>query len=235
MIYPKKLSLHGKELPFVKHANHLGHELHQSCTMDQDIRIKKARLIDESTEIRETFSFADPAQVLKAIKVYAGHFYGAMLWDFKSELFGQYCRVWNTSVKLVHNVPRSCHTYLVENVLASEFFPTKTELMSRYVNFHRNISTSASFELCLLAKIVTNDVRSTTRKNLSVIELETSLDPSLASPQEVKSSVKPCEIPRNQDWRFNLLQNLLNERREMDSLMLDTKIISHMIDSLCSS
>ena len=211
-MYPKKLFLHGKELPYVKHANHLGHELSQTCTMDQDIRIKKAKLIDASTEIRETFGFTEPAQVLKAIRVYAGHYYGSMIWDFKSDLCGQYCRVWNTSVKLVNNVPRSCHTYLVQNVLAPEFLPVKTELMSRYINFYKNISTSDCFELCLLAKIASKDVRSTTKRNLSLIEQETSLDPFVASPQEVKSSVKLCEVPRNQDWRFNLLQNLLNER-----------------------
>ena len=79
VVYPKKLSLHGKELPYVKHANHLGHELSQTCTMDQDIRIKKAKLIDASTEIRETFGFAKPAQVLKVIRVYASNYYGSML------------------------------------------------------------------------------------------------------------------------------------------------------------
>ena len=203
--------------------------------MDQDIRIKKAKLIDASTEIRETFGFAEPAQVLKAIRVYAGHYYGAMIWDLNSELCGQYCRVWNTAVKLVHDVPRSCHTYLVQNVLAPEFLPIKTELMSRYTNFYRSVSTSASFELCLLSKIVCKDVRSTTKRNLSFIEHETSLGSCTASPQEVKSSVIPNEVPRNQHWRLNLLQNLLDERREKNSLMQDTKIISHMIDSLCSS
>ena len=235
VVYPKKLSLHGKELPYVKHANHLGHELSQTCTMDQDIRIKKAKLIDASTEIRETFGFAEPTQVLKAIRVYAGHYYGAMLWDLKSDLCGQYCRVWNTSVKMVHIVPRSCHTYLVQNVLAPEFLPVKTELMARYANFYRNISNSACFELCLLAKTVSMDVRSTTRRNLSLIENETSLDPCIASPQEVKSSVKLCETPRNQDWRVNQLQTLLMERREKNSIMEDTSINSHMNDSLCSS
>ena len=136
---------------------------------------------------------------------------------------------------LVHDVPRSCHIYLVQNVLAPEFLPIKTELMSRYTNFYRSVSTSASFELCLLSKIVCKDVRSTTKRNLSFIEHETSLDPCTASPQEVKSSVIPNEVPRNQHWRLNLLQNLLDERREKNSLMEDTKIISHMIDSLCSS
>ena len=158
-----------------------------------------------------------------------------MLWDLNSDLCGQYCRVWNTSVKLVHNVPRSCHTYLVQNVLAPEFLPTKVELMSRFVKFFRSLSDSASFEVSLLAKIAYSDARSTTRRNLTLIEHETRLDPLNVSPNEVKNAVVLCQVPRNQEWRLHLLTNLLNERRELDSSMKNTEIISHMIDCLCNS
>ena len=235
IIYPKKLSLNGEDLPFVKHANHLGHELNQMCNMNQDISMKKARLIDDSTEIRECFSFADPALVLKAIRTYAGHYYGSMLWDLNSDLCGQYCRVWNTAVKLVHNVPRSCHTYLVQHVLAPQFLPTKVELMSRFVKFFKSLKQSASFEVCLLAKIAYADARSTTRKNLILIENETGLDPLNVSPCEVKNAFVPCQVPRNQEWRLNLLIDFLNERREIDACLKNTEIITHMIDSLCYS
>ena len=98
--YPAKLTLDGKPLPFVPPATHLGHELQQSGTMDQDAKVKRARFIADSTDIRETFSFAETDQVLSAIKVYCGHFYGSMLWDFTSDSVGQFCRSWNTCVKL---------------------------------------------------------------------------------------------------------------------------------------
>ena len=68
--YPVELTLDGKPLPWVPVATHLGHELHQSGSMDHDIRVKRARFIGDSTEIRETFKFGDIDQVLSAVRLY---------------------------------------------------------------------------------------------------------------------------------------------------------------------
>ena len=152
-----------------------------------------------------------------------------------SDLCGQYCRVWNTSAKLVHNVPRSCHTYLVEKVLAPEFLPTKVGLMSRFAKFFRSVSESPSLEISVLAKIVYSDVRSTTSKNMLFIKRETGLDPFYVSMQDISNSVKPAEVPKNDEWRIEYLKKLLQERRELEVVLEDTKIISLLIDSLCSS
>ena len=40
--YPKPLTLCGQDLPWVKHATHLGHELHQTCSMEYDANMKLA-------------------------------------------------------------------------------------------------------------------------------------------------------------------------------------------------
>ena len=60
------LMLDGKQLPWVESAVHLGHILHQSGNMDKDIRVKRASFNDESVEVRETFEFASPVEVLQA-------------------------------------------------------------------------------------------------------------------------------------------------------------------------
>ena len=77
--YPAPLQLNGRDLPWVEKGTHLGHELHQSCTMDFDIRCKKGNFISSSTDLREAFSFVHHSQVLTAVNVYAGHFYGSVL------------------------------------------------------------------------------------------------------------------------------------------------------------
>ena len=86
VVFPMKVKLDDKELSFVESASHLGHELHQ---MTHDCKVKKAQFMDTSTDIRETFSFANPDQVLSAINLYAGHFYDSMLCDFLNDLCGQ--------------------------------------------------------------------------------------------------------------------------------------------------
>ena len=86
------------------------------------------------------------------MRAYAGHHYGSMLWDLESEIVGQYCRVWNTAVKQTYAVPRSTHTYLVEHLLAVNFLPVKSELMSRYVKFLDSLLNNKSSEVQFLVK-----------------------------------------------------------------------------------
>ena len=113
--------MNNEDLPLVETASHLGHELRQMCDMEYDCKVKRAMFVDTSTDIREIFSFAHPDQILSAVNLYAGHFYGGMLWDFcgNANRFSQLCNSWNVCVKLAWNVPRSTHTYMVDNLLTS--------------------------------------------------------------------------------------------------------------------
>ena len=52
---PVPLLLCGQPLPWVARADHLGHALSEDGTMRQDAREKRARFIDLSVKIRETF------------------------------------------------------------------------------------------------------------------------------------------------------------------------------------
>ena len=205
---PTNLQLYRTDLPWVKTATHLGHELHQASTMDQDAKVKRARFIGDSTEVRETFNFAEPQQILQAVRLYCGHFYGSMLWDLNSEMCGQFCRSWNTCVKLAYNIPRSTHTYLVEHCLAAGFVPVRTEMMARYVKFHQNLLQSKSFEVQVLVNLVSKDIRSTTAKNIALIEKEAGKTANNLSPQQVRELIVKPPVPMNQEWRMPLLQKL---------------------------
>ena len=83
------------------HANHLGHELHQSCSMEFDANIKLGRFINDSVEVREVFRFAHPDQVLQAIIIYASHWYGSMQWDLYGKDANKVYRAWHACVELL--------------------------------------------------------------------------------------------------------------------------------------
>ena len=127
--YPVPLKLYGKDLPWVRHANHLGHEISEDGSMNLDTNIKRADFIRKSSELRDLFSFALPLQVLGAVTVYSCHFYGSMLWDLFGENAGKVYRSWNTCVKLVWNVPRNTHNYFVENLLAKSFYSVRAQIL----------------------------------------------------------------------------------------------------------
>ena len=232
--YPSPLKLNNEIIRFVKSALHLGHYLHQSCNMDYDITVKKAQFINRSVEIRDIFSFADPPQVLSAVRLYAGHMYGSMLWPLNSDMVGQFCRSWNTCVKLTHGCPRSTKTWLVENLLAPEFTPVKIEIMARYVNFYKSLNKSASSEVSFLSKVVCEDVRSTTAINLSFIGEEIGLNPYSAKSFQVRNKAKKTEIPEGQEWRITTIDFLLKERRSREANLLKTDQLTYVIDALCS-
>ena len=60
--------------------------------MEFDVNMKRAQFIENSVQIRETFNFANPEEILSAVQVYAGHWYGAMLWELYGEKGGQVYR-----------------------------------------------------------------------------------------------------------------------------------------------
>ena len=148
---------------------------------------------------------------------------------------GQFCRAWNTCVKLVHDVPRSTHTYLVENYLSTSFIPVKTELFARYLKFVKSLKESKSLEVRYLCRIIGSDVLSTTSRNLYFIQHETGLDPSVVSSTRVRATPVVTDVPAEEVWRLPLLDQYLRKRKELLCLLEDTYVIETLINALCST
>ena len=209
--------------------------MHQLCTMEYDANIKRAQFIEQSVQIQEVFSFAQPSEILQAVHTYAGHWYGSMLWDLNGEKVNQIYNSWNTCAKLTWRVPRSTHTFLVENLLVSQFFTVKQQLVGRFVNFVKQLFNSSSPEVCVVANMVARCARSTTGRNLLSIERETGLDPWTTPAWRVRHAVPRSEVPPVQGWRLQYLRKLLYARMELETRCEDVEEVSSLIDSLSSS
>ena len=212
----------------------LGHELHENATMDFDCKCKRARFIDSSTSIRETFKFAENQQVLRAVQVYSCDFYGSMLWNLYGDQAGKFYRCWNTCVKLSWDVPRSTHTYFVDNLLSCGFPSIRQQILTRYVKFYRTLLKSPSKEVAVVAKIVAANANTTTGSNLLNIRLETRLcikTSPIHKFKEVLSNPKP--VPSTDMWRINLLPKYLEIRKNLQLQCENTKFIDGLIESLC--
>ena len=233
---PVPLQLCGQDLPWVASATHLGHELHQDASMDYDCRVKKAKFIDISTDIRETFKFAEKEQVLKAVQTYCSDFYGSMLWDLYGEQAAQYYRCWNTCVKMCWDLPRETHVYFVDNLLSCGFSTIRHQFLSWYVKFFRTLMKSPCKEVAVISKIVGRDASTTTGRNILNLFLETRLCPRtspLSQFHDVLSSSTP--VPTGCNWTIDLLKKYLLIRRNQLTACEDTSYIDGLIDSLCST
>ena len=225
--YPEPVKLEGKDLPWVEHAEHLGHTLHQSVTMEMDCNRARAKFIDKTVDVREQFAFAHPRQQLKMVQLLCCDGYGSMLWDMQSTRSEQFFKSWNTTVKLVWGVPRSTFTYLVEGYFASEETSLRNQILSRYPGFYRGLLSSPSKEVRILARMVKDDPRSTTCRNLRYLREMTMVQQVESySSWKVKDALGREKVPEHEKWRLGLLTSLLT---------MDSKQLCGMIDSLSST
>ena len=91
-----------------------------------------------------------------------------MLQDFMKEhkaVVGHQLPHWHPAT-LLHDVPRSTFTYLVEGFLTMEKTSLRNQILSRYPGFFRKLQMSPSKEVRMLAKMVETDPRSTLTRTL---------------------------------------------------------------------
>ena len=190
--------------------------MHQDGNMAQDTREKRAQFIDTSVKIRECFHFAHPAEQILAVEKYCTAAYGSNLWNLGSPESKMFVNAWRTGHKLAWEVPRSCHTYLVQEVLAPHVPDLNVGLMLKFIGFFRSLLASPSSEVVVVALLAARDVRSNLGKNLALVrEASGGLDPWVAGIGQLRAALQRSErreVPEADFWRAGLLQKLLTER-----------------------
>ena len=236
-VKPVPLVLDGKELPWVESALHLGHVLHESGNMDQDVKVKRANFINDSTEVREAFCFASPSEVLRAVKVYVGSHYGSNLWQLGGDMACQYFSAWRTCVKLAWQLPRATHTFLVDHLLSGDLTSVRIDALSRFTKFLRGLVTSPSLEVAVMCAVTRGDVQTTTGQNLDLIRRESGMNPMTCSALKIRKILggQLSAVPDNDQWRLRYLCRLLEARGQAHYEGGETEELTSLIDSLCTT
>ena len=139
-------------------------------------------------------------------------------------------------MKLVHDVPRSTFTYLVEGFLGKDHTSLRNQILSRYPSFYRKLKMSPSKEVRMLVNMISSDPRSTTCQNLrylrKVIKLE---DPEQFSSWRIKEELPKQDVPQAEQWRLGLMTRLMHMKQNLYMEVQDSQKITAMLDSLCST
>ena len=230
--------LGGNFLPWVSTATHLGHELYESGKIDHDAKVNRAEFIDKSVEIRETFDFASPVEVLQALKIYCSSFYGSMLWNLSEEGARQTFNSWNTAVKLAWSCPRETRTYLVQQVLSCGMDNARCDILTRYSKFFKNLRISPSKEVSVLANLVSRDIQTTTGSNIRMVEEASGLSAWDSSQDKLRNAIREkemVEVEAQDQWRIPYLNKLLGQRQELDYMGEENgkNEVENLINSLC--
>ena len=113
--------------------------LQQNLNFDADAATRRAGFIGRSVEVRDQFSSASPAHVLKAVRILCCHGYGAVLWPLDSSSASSFFKACNSCVKRVFRLPVNTFTYLVEGHLNAGAPLLRNMVLGRYPTFYQNL------------------------------------------------------------------------------------------------
>ena len=208
--------------------------------MSHDTSVKRAILIGKSVEVRDSFAFAAPSSVLKALQVYCSSYYGSLAgWELGGAEAQKFYGVWRLNVLLAHNLPRETHRYFLP-MLAAGAVSAKGEIMARFVSFFRGLRAAPSHEVVTATLLLARDRRTTLSKNIAFVESQTGQDPWTASPKLVRTVIQQREAvepPPEDAWRLPYLVKLMAQRDQLHTLALkeEEARVQLLIDSLCKS
>ena len=207
---------------------------HVDGTMENDARSEKYSFIEKTTQMRESFNFAHPVEIIQAMKVYSCDHYGAMLWDLQGNMANQVFRVWNTAIKLAWGLPRQCHNYFL-SLLSGGTVSARKDVIGRYASFVKKLKVSSCPEVAVLCNIVSRDMRSQTGRNVKFVQDECGgLCVLSSSLNEIRTNIDDnfAKVPDVDTWRVAYLAKLLEERRKMFYNGCCVEEISSLIESL---
>ena len=101
--------------------------------MEQDLKEKRARFIQNAMEINQEFECLPPASKLKMSQLYNEHYTGSCCWNFSDEIFDQLVNSFNVNVRVIHVIPRNSHRWIVEELVEGKH--ARKIIYSRYIKF----------------------------------------------------------------------------------------------------
>ena len=114
-------------------------------------------------------------------------------------------------IRNVWGLSNVAHKYLMEHVSGSKHI--RTIIFQRFLSFIQSLRNSKKRCLSALADFVVNDQGSTTCQNLNLITKESGLSYILDwNPNIVKDSIVYKEIPEEDHWKVDILDELLQLR-----------------------
>ena len=127
---------------------------------------------------------------------------------------------WSVSTRHMWDVPRETHRYMVEELGGQH---AQTMLIVRYVKFLQSMKKSSKLAVQFLLEKVANDLRTVTGRNIRYIleKIQYRKDIFTVKVGWLKKNINFCEIPENEKWRINFVEEIVNIRQKVFKLDQD--------------
>ena len=141
---------------------------------------------------------------------------------------------YSVAVRLMFGLPRETHRYFIEPLTSRRHI--KFDLIDRFLNFTSKIRKSKKETLIYVYEKILNDVRSITGKNLTKIMLLCDANYIDKSKPGDCSELKFRTIPIGEEWRINLVKELINVKHDASTLEnLDAEEIEEILEYVCTT
>ena len=199
-----------------------------------DARLKKGQFIGKINSLQQEFYFVNPAVKVDLYDKYACSFYGSNLYNlFCHETERIYC-AFNVAIRQAYSLPFNAHRYLIEPLLERPHL--KIQLCTRFVKFVNSNDNCNKPVIRLLSALCKSDNRTTYCNNLFNIANECNLKIANLSHNDVKTSLSYFPVPLNQEWRIDLLLNIINIKcNNLDIDDFDNDELNEILYYVCSS
>ena len=175
-----------------------------------------------------------------ATEKYCTNMHGSVLWDLTSPEAQMVFRAWKTGIKISWNIPRTTHSYFVQDVLTTGVQSLEQRILRNTVGFFQSLIGCPCPEVAVLARIAARDIRSTLGKNIQKIRELTQLDPWSVRKTELHAALEQglhIEIPKVDSWRPGCLANMLAARSQAFFRADEDEVVrlTSLIDSLVTN
>ena len=140
---------------------------------------------------------------------------------------------WNVSMRLMLDVPRETHRYLIEPL--SNTIHIKTVLIKRFLTFAEQIRKSNKAASKLLLDSILLDARSTTGSNMrNILLLTDKADVRELVPNDAYQ-VKYNPIQPEEEWRLPFIRDIIDAKNDLlDIQNISKEDLDEMLDTLCA-
>ena len=184
--------------------------------------------------LQQEFYFASPHVKVDLYDKYACSFYGSNLYNLFCHETERIYAAFNVAIRQAFYLPFNAHRYFIESLLQRPHL--KIQLCSRFVKFVQNNDNCTKPVIRLLSSICKTDNRTTYCKNLVNIAHECNSKLSDLSSIDVKNNMSYFPVPLGQEWRIELLLNLLSIKSNIFNVEnFDSVELDEILYFVCSS
>ena len=170
---------------------------------------KRAKFVGKLNSLQQEFHFVKPDILVKILNIYAVSFYGSGLWNIFSADCDRFYKAWNVCIRIVFNLDRQTHRYLIEP-LSNSLHP-QVMLASRFVKFLRTLRTCDKFGIRLLASVCAMDQRTVFGRTLSQISEKCNCTLKNLTACGVKKIMRYYENTEEERWRTGIAREIIDD------------------------